>query len=67
MERFVRRHPDTTLKRQLAQWYQAHPDGTPQDAMRDLDLPLNPDDGDARWLVWRCLPEEAKQQIGPVR
>ena len=67
MERFLKQHPDAELKEQLAEWYQAHPDGTPEGVIRDLDLRLNPEDRDARWLIWRCLPEAARLKTGPVR
>lgn len=67
MELFVKQHPDVELRQVLAAWYRAHPDGTPGDALQELNLWDNTDDRDAWWLVWRCLPEDAQLKIGPVR
>lgn len=67
MERFLKHHPDPELRLELAEWYEDHPDGTLAGAVRDLGLWRNPDDPDAQWLTWRCLPPDAKQKLGPAR
>ena len=59
MDRFERQHPD--LARRVTEWHAAHPGGTLEDAVRDLDLWPVPQDRDAQWLVWRRLPEEARK------
>jgi hypothetical protein len=66
MNRFLKDNPDPQLRLRLAEWYGDHPDGIPADAVRDLELWHDPDDRDAQWLVWRCLPEVARQKLGPV-
>ena len=62
MERFERRHPD--LAAVLAEWAGDHPDGTLEDAVRDLELWHNPADPDAQWLIWRYLPEGHAARTG---
>lgn len=65
MERFGRIHPDPELRLELADWYEDHPDSSLADAVGDLGLWRNPDDLDAQWLAWRCLPAEAKHKLRP--
>ena len=45
MDRFERRHPH--LAELVAGWANAHPDGTLEDAVRDLELWHNAKDRDA--------------------
>src|SRR5262249_50398118 len=60
MDRFEARHPD--LDQVVAAWCAEHPDGSLEDALRDLELWHSPKDKDAQWLVWRHLPEDAPQK-----
>jgi hypothetical protein len=60
MNRFEARHPD--LDQVLTSWCTEHPEGSLEDAVRDLELWHNPEDEDAKWLVWRHLPAGAPQK-----
>ena len=57
MNRFEKQHPD--LEERVAEWSGAHPDGSLEDAVRDLGLWPDPKDRDAQWFVWRYLPGNA--------
>jgi hypothetical protein len=63
LSRLERRHPD--LAQVLARWCEQNPDASVEDAVRDLKLWHNPKDRDARWLVWRHLPQDAPQKAAP--
>ncbi len=64
MHRFERQHPD--LAERIKEWAGKHPDGSLEDAVRDLGLWPNPEDRDAQWFVWRYLPGNAaaRTQVG---
>ncbi|GEM_PF-1086593 len=64
MNRFERQHPD--LAERIKEWAGKHPDGSPEDAVRDLGLWPNPKDRDAQWFVGRYLPGNAaaRTQVG---
>jgi hypothetical protein len=54
MERVTQQHPD--LNEHVAKWRAANPDGTLEQAVRDLDLwPRNPRDADAQRIIWLAL------------
>jgi len=54
MERVTQQNPD--LDEQVAQWRAANPDGTLEQAVRDLGLwPRNPRDADAQRIIWLAL------------
>jgi hypothetical protein len=57
MNRFEREHPD--LAERVGEWAGEYPDGSLEDAVRDLGLWPNPKDRDAQWFVWRYLPDGA--------
>jgi hypothetical protein len=63
LSRLERRHRD--LGQVLARWCEQNPDASVEDAVRDLNLWHNPQDRDARWLVWRHLPPDAPQKALP--
>jgi hypothetical protein len=52
--RVIAAHPDLDLR--VATWRAGYPDGTLEEAVRDLELwPRNPRDSDAQRLVWLAL------------
>jgi hypothetical protein len=54
MERITRQNP--VLDEQVAKWRAANPDGTLEQAVRDLGLwPRNPGDADAQQIIWLAL------------
>lgn len=55
MTRIEREHPH--LRQQVRNWAADHPDGTLEQAVKDLDLWPDPGDKDARYLVWQHLPD----------
>jgi hypothetical protein len=57
IEHVKRRYPD--LGEQVAGWRVQHPDGTLEDAVRDLKLWSVPQDPDAQRLVWKALRDIA--------
>ena len=52
-----KQHPD--LDEQVTGWRTQHPDGTLEDAVRDLKLWSVPQDPDAQRLVWKVLRDIA--------
>jgi hypothetical protein len=50
-----KRYPAGQLNPRIARWRAAHPDGTLEDAVRDLELWHIPQDPDAQRLVWYRL------------
>jgi hypothetical protein len=53
IERVKARNPD--LGKRVTAWREQHPDGTLEQAVRDLDLWPVPQDPDAQRLVWKVL------------
>ncbi|HXL93800.1 MAG TPA: hypothetical protein VN969_33120 [Streptosporangiaceae bacterium] len=66
MERVAQQNPD--LDEQVAGWRAANPDGTLEQAVRDLGLwPRNPRDADAQRIIWlalRRLSDSAAIRLG---
>jgi hypothetical protein len=50
-----KKYPPGQLNPRIAGWREAHPDGTLEDAVRDLGLWHIPQDPDAQRLVWYRL------------
>lgn len=51
---------------ELKEWRARHPDGSAEDAVRDLGLFYRPSDYDARWCVWQALKDmgDEKARLG---
>jgi hypothetical protein len=64
MERFEAMHPD--LAGRAAAWARDCPDGSLEDAVRELGVWHRPQDRDAQWLVWRALPAGAAARLHPA-
>jgi hypothetical protein len=55
MTAWDRAHPAAEWNPRIAEWRQAHPDGTLEDLVRDLKLWRNPADKEAQQIAWYRL------------
>jgi hypothetical protein len=59
----IRLEKQPQLAEHIEAWAESHPEGSIEDAIRDLGLWPRPGDKDAQWIVWKRLPQDHPARV----